>query len=147
MRLPLMMRDGSVPGAIDPGLRCRVLPCVCGPPVHHALEAAALGDAGDLHAVAFREDRDRDRGARGRRFAALGEREALDALRRRLHPGLLHVARQRLGRALRLPDAETELHPAGGHADDRAGAGLDHRHGDVRALGVEDPRHSQFASN
>src|SRR2546421_3628545 len=27
--------------------------------VHHALEAAALGDAGDLHAVALREDRHR----------------------------------------------------------------------------------------
>src|SRR5207302_64249 len=32
IRLPLMMRDGSVPGAIDPGLRCRVLPWVSGPP-------------------------------------------------------------------------------------------------------------------
>src|SRR6266487_496145 len=32
IRLPLMMRDGSVPGAMDPGLRWRVLPCVSGPP-------------------------------------------------------------------------------------------------------------------
>src|SRR5438445_4009513 len=32
MRFPLMMRDGSVPGAIEPGLRWRVLPCVSGPP-------------------------------------------------------------------------------------------------------------------
>jgi len=32
IRFPLMMRDGSVPGAIEPGLRCRVLPCVSGPP-------------------------------------------------------------------------------------------------------------------
>ena len=26
-----MIRDGSVPGAIEPGFRCRVLPCVSGP--------------------------------------------------------------------------------------------------------------------
>src|SRR5437867_3314510 len=32
IRFPLIIRDGSVPGAIDPGLRWRVLPCVSGPP-------------------------------------------------------------------------------------------------------------------
>src|SRR2546428_600114 len=32
IRLPLMIREGSVPGAIEPGLRCRVLPWVSGPP-------------------------------------------------------------------------------------------------------------------
>src|SRR5690242_5508570 len=32
IRFPLMMRDGSVPGAIEPGFRCRVLPWVSGPP-------------------------------------------------------------------------------------------------------------------
>jgi hypothetical protein len=39
---------------MEPGLRCFVLPCVLGPPpkpvaLHHALEAAALRRAGDLH--------------------------------------------------------------------------------------------------
>src|ERR1043165_6159813 len=30
--LPLMTREGSVPGPTEPGLRCFVLPCVFGPP-------------------------------------------------------------------------------------------------------------------
>src|SRR5690349_3384082 len=32
IRLPLMTRDRSVPGLIEPGFRCRVLPWVAGPP-------------------------------------------------------------------------------------------------------------------
>ena len=32
IRFPLMTRDGSVPGLIEPGFRCRVLPWVAGPP-------------------------------------------------------------------------------------------------------------------
>ena len=30
--LPLITRDGSVPGPMEPGFRCRVLPCEPGPP-------------------------------------------------------------------------------------------------------------------
>jgi hypothetical protein len=42
-----MTRDGSVPGPIEPGRRCFVLPCVVGTAadavaLHHALEAAPL---------------------------------------------------------------------------------------------------------
>jgi len=80
--------------------------------VHDALEAAALGDARDLHAIALGKNR------HGHRFPGLGRRvfahreEAANHARRRLDPGLLHVARERLRRALGLLGAEAELHAA-----------------------------------
>src|SRR2546423_10683740 len=115
--------------------------------VHHALEAAALGDAGDLHAVALREDRHRHALPRLRRFALLGQHEALQHPRRRLETGLLHVAGQGFGGALRLLDAKAELDLRARDLHHRARARLDHRDGHVRALGVEHARHAQLATN
>src|SRR2546423_1885221 len=115
--------------------------------VDHALEAAALGDAGDLHAVALREDRHRHALPGLRRLALRGQHEALQHARRRLETGLLHVAGQGLGGALRLADAEAQLDPGAGDLHHRARARLDHRHGHVGALGVEHARHAEFATN
>src|SRR3989440_2993670 len=117
--------------------------------VHHALEAAALGDAGDLHAVALREDRHRHVLARlwDPPLALRDQHEAPQHLRRRLEAGLLHVAGQGFGGALRLPDAEPELDPGAGDVHHRTRARFDHRDGHVRALGVEHARHAELATN
>src|SRR6267378_3766256 len=61
--------------------------------VHDALKTAALGDAADFDAIAFRENCDRDRGARSRGLARDVE-PAYDA-RRDLDARLLHVAGER----------------------------------------------------
>src|SRR6266496_1065164 len=68
--------------------------------VHHALEAAALGHAAHLDAIAFGEDRHGDRRARGGRLAT--DREAANDARGDLEAGFLHVAHDRLRRTLRL---------------------------------------------
>src|SRR6201988_3330596 len=75
--------------------------------VHHTLEPAPLGDAAHLHAIAFREDRDGDGGARDRRIAR--DREAPDDAWRALDARLLDVARERLRGALGFLRAATEL--------------------------------------
>src|SRR5207245_761705 len=94
----------AVPGvAVSLGAAAEVMA------VHHALEPAALGHARDLHTVAHGEDRHGHALARLGRLALRGEHEALQHARRRLQTGLLHVAGQGLGRALRLLDAEAEL--------------------------------------
>src|SRR5213082_3349936 len=115
--------------------------------VHHALEAATLGHARDLYAVALREDRHRHALARLRRLALRAQHEALQHARRRLAAGLLHVAGQGFGGALRLLDAKAELDLRARHLHHRARARFDHRDGHVRALGVEHARHAQLATN
>src|SRR6266705_5005570 len=75
--------------------------------VHHALEAAALGHAAHFDAIAFGEDRDGDRRARGGRLAT--DREAANDARRDLEAGLLHVTHDRLRRTLRLLHLEAQL--------------------------------------
>src|SRR6266545_8314434 len=84
--------------------------------VHDALEAAALGHAAHFHAIAFREDRDGDRRAGGRRLP--GDREAANDARRDLEAGFLHVAHDRLRRTLRLLRLEAQLSTALGDRDD-----------------------------
>src|SRR5213076_649709 len=115
--------------------------------VHHALETATLGHARDLHAVALREDRHRHALARLRRLALRVQHEALQHARRRLETGLLHVAGQGFGGALRLLDAKAELDLRARDLHHRARARFDHRDGHVRALGVEHARHAQLATN
>src|SRR5256714_5968298 len=132
----------AVPGvAVSLGAAAEVMA------VDHALEAAARGDAGDLHAVALREDRHRHALTRLRRLALGREHEALQHARRRLETGLLHVAGQGFGRALRLLDAKAELDLRARDLHHRARARFDHRDGHVRALGVEHARHAQLATN
>src|SRR6266487_4790591 len=113
--------------------------------VHDTLEAAALRDAADLHAIAFGEDGDGDGAAGGRRFAA--HVKAPNHARRRLDAALLRMARERLGGVLGLLRAEAELHAPLEHGDDGTRPGLDHRDGHVGAGGVEDAGHSQFSTD
>src|SRR4029077_7121222 len=119
--------------------------------MHHALEAAALADAGDLHLLAGGEGLDGDDAAGLRRLAAQGEfaqhaRRVLDARLRGVHA-------LRLRGALGLQRLEAELHAvrAGGlgRADlhDGARPRLDHGHrGHLAVLG-EQLDHPQLASD
>src|SRR5438067_2119842 len=68
-------------------------------------------------------------------------------LAHRDEPGLLHVAGQGFGGALRLLDAKAELDLRARDLHHRARARFDHRDGHVRALGVEHARHAQLATN
>src|SRR5207245_4701092 len=132
----------AVPGvAVSLGAAAEVMA------VHHALEPAALGHARDLHTVAHGEDRHGHALARLGRLALRGEHEALQHARRRLQTGLLHVAGQGLGRALRLLDAEAELDLGARDLHHRARTRFDDRDGHVRALGVEHARHAELTAD
>src|SRR6266550_2489013 len=113
--------------------------------VHDALEAAALRDAADFHAITFGKDRHRDRAAGRRCFAR--DVEAADDPRRRLDAGLFRVTRECLGGVLRFLRAEAELHTAVEHGDHGARPRLDHRDRHMRAGRGEDARHSEFSSD
>src|SRR5438105_4491212 len=104
--------------------------------VDDALEAATLRHAAHLHAIAFGEDRDRDRTPGRRRLARHGE--ASNDTGRRFDARLLHVAGERLRRALGLLRAKPELRSTLGHRNDGARPRLDHRDGHMRTRGVED---------
>src|SRR5207253_10632243 len=114
-----------------------------------ALESAALGDTGDLHAVARGEDRHRHAVARlrGGGLARVGEREALEHAGRRLETRLLGMARERLGRPRRLFALEAELHLGPRYLDHGARAGFDHGDGHVRAFRVEDAGHAELSTD
>src|SRR5829696_342994 len=78
------------------------------PALHHALEAATLGRAGDLHLLARREDRDVDPVADGvrrdfhLRVARLVESDAANRAWRGIEPRLPGVAELRVRRAISL---------------------------------------------
>jgi len=149
MRLPLMMRDGSVPGAIDPACGdacCRASrPAVEVVAVDDALEAAALRDAAHFHAIAFCEDGNGDGAAGGRRFP--GHVKAPDHARRRLDAALLRVARERFGGVLGFFAPKPSSTRPSSTAMTGHGPGLDHGHRHMRAGRVEDPGHSQFSTD
>src|SRR5436190_1688496 len=113
--------------------------------VYDALEAAALRDAADFHAIAFREDGNGHSTPRRGRLAR--DVEAADDARRRLDTGLPRVTRERLGGVLGFLRAETELHTAVEHGDHGTRPRLDHRDGHMYAFGVEYARHPQFSTN
>ena len=123
IRLPLMTRDGSVPGLIEPGFRCRVLPwrrrtAAEAVAVHDALEAAALGGAGDLDQLAGGEDVDLDLGARRRRLAARGAKTR-STCGAASSPAFLAWPSSALVVRCGAPRAEAELHAAVAHLHDR----------------------------
>src|SRR3989454_6329912 len=113
--------------------------------VHDTLEAAALGDAADLDAVARSEDR------HGDRFSGLGglagEGEALQDAGRRLQARALDVPGDGLRRALRFAGTEAELHLRLHHLHDGTRAGFDDRHRHVGAVVTEDARHAELPAD
>src|SRR5947208_7763782 len=88
--------------------------------VHHTLEAAAFGDAGDLHAVTLREDRHRHVLARLWRRPPppppLGKHKPPHPLRPRPAPAFLHGPGQALAGRLRFPNANPEPNPGAADA-------------------------------
>src|SRR6478672_8495787 len=113
--------------------------------VHHALESAALGRAGDLHQLARREDVHLHLGARGRGIALV--REFPDDGRCRLEPRRLGVPDRRLAAARLAPGTEAELHAAVADLHHVAGARLDHRHRHRGAVFREDAGHAELPAD
>src|SRR4029079_7926576 len=149
----------------------RVRPAAEAPALHHALEAATLRRAGDLHLLARREDRDVDLVADGVRrdlrlgVARLVEPNAADRARRGLEPRLLGVAdlrargttplrrlllalRARAARAL-LTRAELQglQRARAGDGEHRVGLRLDHRARHLLSRCVEHLGHAQLLAD
>ena len=114
-----------------------------------ALEALALGDAGDLDALAGLEHATRRRSRRRARPVALAAE--LDEVAQRRRVGLREVAELGLGQRLLAHAAEGELDGVVAVALARAdrghvaGAGLEHGDARDRAVLAEDLRHAELA--
>src|SRR6266581_6467505 len=119
--------------------------------MHHALEPAPLRDAGDLDAIAGREDRDRhglaQLGRLAPRLPFRARREAPQHAGNGREPRGLHVPDEGLGAARGLAGAEPELHLALAHLNDRARPGFDHRDGHVRPVLAEQARHAELSAD
>src|SRR3954451_15074219 len=113
--------------------------------MHHALEPASLGRAGDLHQLARGEDVYLDLGTGGGCLTV--DLEAPNDLRCGLEPRFLGVTQLSLGAALRATGAESELHPAVPYLDDATGARLDHGHRHRRPVLFEHPGHAELAAD